>query len=282
LDQPARVPAPEKWNTILENTSSTNASFRAAPEDVPRKDTPVNVLQEDHMPTPQPAPSRGKPLWICIDRPIGADMPSYAALVTAKKWPNGQALRVRFLDGDRAVQAKLQPYAHTWSKYANITFAFGNDPDAEIRISFQDQGSWSTIGTDALTVPGDQPSMNYGWLTPDTEDDEYSRVVIHEFGHALGLIHEHQNPAGGIHWNRPVVYRYYEGPPNNWTKAEVDNNLFATYDKHQTQYTAVDGKSIMMYPIPAGFTTDGFEVGMNRVLSPTDIDFIRRMYPKGT
>jgi hypothetical protein len=43
--------------------------------------------------------------------------------------------------------------------------------------------------------------------------------VIHEFGHALGLIHEHQNPSGGIQWNKPVVCRYYEGPPNNRTPA---------------------------------------------------------------
>jgi len=30
-------------------------------------------------------------------------------------------------------------------------------------------------------------------------------TVLHEFGHALGLIHEHQNPAsGGFKWNREV------------------------------------------------------------------------------
>jgi serralysin len=233
------------------------------------------------MPTPQPAPSRGKLLRVCIDRPVGADMPAYATLVTTKKWPNGQLLRVRFLDGDPTVQAKVRQYAQEWSKYANITFDFSDDPEAEIRISFLYEGSWSMIGTDALEIPDEQPTMNYGWLTPDTGDDECSRVVIHEFGHALGLIHEHQNPAGGIHWNKPVVYQYYEGPPNNWSPEEVDHNLFETYDKEQTQYTAVDGQSIMMYPIPAGFTTDGFEVGWNRVLSPTDIAFIRQMYPKG-
>jgi len=39
-----------------------------------------------------------------------------------------------------------------------------------------------------------EPTMNYGWLKDDTDDVEYRRVVIHEFGHALGAIHEHQNP----------------------------------------------------------------------------------------
>ena len=50
--------------------------------------------------------------------------------------------------------------------------------------------------------------MNYGWLTPESAQDEVRRVVLHEFGHALGLIHEHQNPkGGGIEWNRDAVQR---------------------------------------------------------------------------
>jgi Astacin (Peptidase family M12A) len=216
----------------------------------------------------------------CIDRPIGADMPSYAALVTAKKWPNGQLLRVRFLDGLPEVQSRVTDHAQLWGQYANIKFAFGNDPDAEIRISFRYQGSWSTIGTDSLTVAATEASMNYGWLTTDTADDEYNRVVLHEFGHALGLIHEHQNPAGGIPWNKAKVYASLSGPPNNWDKATIDHNMFETYAKNQTNYTAVDRDSIMMYPIPAEFTDGKFVVGWNRDLSQTDRDFIARMYPK--
>jgi hypothetical protein len=57
--------------------------------------------------------------------------------------------------------------------------------------------------------------------------------VLHEFGHALGLIHEHQNPVGGIQWNKPAVYADLGGPPNFWGKATVDNNMFATYAKDQ-------------------------------------------------
>jgi hypothetical protein len=51
--------------------------------------------------------------------------------------------------------------------------------------------------------------MNYGWLLANTPDQEYSRVVLHEFGHALGAIHEHQHPAAGIPWDKPKVYEYY-------------------------------------------------------------------------
>ena len=42
----------------------------------------------------------------------------------------------------------------------------------------------------------------------------------------------------------------------------------------------MDPTSIMMYPIPAGFTTNGFVVGMNWVLSDEDKKFIAQNYPK--
>jgi len=216
----------------------------------------------------------------CIDYPVGMALPSYAALVMAKKWPNGSTLRVRFVDGDPVVQQHVALIARQWSLHANITFDFGDDPEAEIRISFGHRGSWSAIGTDALSVPTDRPTMNFGWLRPDAPIEESMRVVLHEFGHALGLIHEHQNPSGGIQWNKPVVYRYYQGPPNFWVPQQVEINLFRNYDRAQTNFTMTDPHSVMMYPIPAGFTTDGLEVGFNRFLSETDKLFISHAYPK--
>ena len=49
----------------------------------------------------------------CIDYPVGTALPSYAALVMAKKWPNGSTLRVRFLDGDPADPAASRPQRPT-------------------------------------------------------------------------------------------------------------------------------------------------------------------------
>jgi len=202
------------------------------------------------------------------------------ALITGKMWGSGRTLAISFLDGSAVQKKKVKAHANKWTKYANIKFKWVSGKKATIRISFAaDPGSWSTIGTDANTVPEGEPTMNFGWLRDDTEDAEYERVVVHEFGHALGCIHEHQNPAGGIKWNKLVVYKYYEGPPNNWSKADVDNNLFSTYSKNITQFTALDPASIMMYPVPKEFTLNGFEVGMNTTFSPTDISFIGKMYP---
>ena len=124
-----------------------------------------------------------------LSMPAGVDLPMSLALVTRKLWKPGMVLRVRFLDGDPVVQQRLQPFAHVWSQSANIRFVFGDDPDAELRISFKQRGSWSYVGTDALGIPKNQATINFGWLTRDLSDLEYSRVVTHEFGHALGCIH---------------------------------------------------------------------------------------------
>jgi hypothetical protein len=215
------------------------------------------------------------------DLPPGMPLAKIAlAGITGKFWKPGRTLRVRFLDGNSKVQERLQPFAHIWSQFANIKFEFGDDPNAEIRISFKQAGSWSYLGTDSLVIPKDQPTMNYGWLTTSTGNDEYSRVVTHEFGHALGMVHEHQNPAATIPWNKQAVYDYYQGPPNNWTKAQVDTNLFTRYSADITKFSEFDRESIMLYPIPAEFVTDPtFVVGWNKALSAIDKQFIGGIYP---
>lgn len=219
-------------------------------------------------------------LRVCIDRVVPpSTLRERMALVKDAKWQPSDAIRVSFMDGDPSVQKRVESHAQEWTKHANLTLFFGDDPGADVRITFRERGSWSVIGTQCRTVLPGLATMNYGWLTPATSDEEVSRVVLHEFGHALGCIHEHQNPAGGIKWNKPVVYAYYQGPPNKWSPADVDRNLFQPYGDDLTVHTDLDPASIMMYPVPKEFTLDGFHVGMNTSLSPTDIAYISEQYP---
>ena len=205
-----------------------------------------------------------------------------AALVKGAKWKTGSTITVGFLDGDAAVRERVRSACQEWIApgMANLAFSFVNDASrALVRISFLAKGSWSTIGTTCRQVTDKAaPTMNYGWLTPASTDDELRRVVLHEFGHMLGLIHEHQNPQGGIQWNRDAVIRDLSGPPNNWNLETIEFNMFEPYAKREVNATRVDGQSIMMYPIPATWTIDGFSAGLNATLSDADRAFIKAQY----
>jgi hypothetical protein len=214
--------------------------------------------------------------------PKEAEGNTKAALLDEFKWPAGTAIRVRFLEGDPGLQERVQSVAEEWTgpDMANLQLQFGDDPDADIRIAFQQgDGSWSYLGTVCQQIPAPDPTMNYGWLTPDSGDDELRRVVAHEFGHALGLIHEHQNPDNPIEWNKPAVVADLSKPPNSWSLATIENNIFKKYDPDEVTTTPVDKFSIMMYPIPASWTNDGFSASLNKELSETDKEFIRGAYP---
>jgi serralysin len=205
-----------------------------------------------------------------------------AALLTATRWDRLSILTVSFLDGDEEVQRKVAHYAKEWTApgLADLTLSFRKDTtDTLIRISFQYRGSWSMLGTSCRQITNlTQPTMNLGWLTRETPEEEVRRVVLHEFGHALGLIHEHQNPKGGIRWDRDRVTQDLSGPPNNWTPEQIEFNIFKPFEEKEVLATPVDDDSIMMYPIPELWTTNGFSAGLNANLSDLDKHLIREAY----
>ncbi len=236
---------------------------------------------DDVVATDQLAASKSIP-HVCIakwDMHNGAK----AASVKAKQWEPGQTIRVKFLNGNSFVQSKVRQFAVEWENYANLKFEWvSSGSSANIKIAFREgqyaneTGSWSYLGTDSNSYAH---SMHFGWFDNNTTDEEFRRTTIHEFGHALGLIHEHQNPVAGINWDTEAVYAYYAGPPNNWTRAQVDNNLFRRYEANITNYSQYDPLSIMHYPIPAEHTLDRVAVGRNTSLSSTDKSFIGTIYP---
>jgi hypothetical protein len=214
--------------------------------------------------------------------PQPSEFGTRAALLKEFQWESGARISVRFLEGDPALQERVRQVAEEWvgPNMANVELLFEEDDAGTVRIAFaQGDGSWSYLGTTAQQIPTTNPTMNYGWLTPDSPDDELRRVVLHEFGHALGLIHEHQNPTEPIQWNRAAVIADLSGPPNNWDEATIENNIFKRYEPGEVDSTAVDPRSIMMYPIPAAWTLDAFSVELNGELSETDVEFIRSAYP---
>jgi hypothetical protein len=209
--------------------------------------------------------------------------PFEALAKTKQLWPAGYALRITFLNGTSEQRDRVIHHAREWTHYAYVTFEFDEHQTADIRISFTPGVSWSAVGTDALVTEYFQPfepTMNLGWITPDLSEEDCAAVVLHEFGHAIGLQHEHQSPRSPIRWNRKAVKADLSGWPNYWTPEQIEQNVFRRYRRTSTQYTSFDPLSIMIYPIPKHWTLDGIEFAENKGLSEQDKHFIRQCYPQ--
>ena len=111
--------------------------------------------------------------------------------------------------------------------------------------------------------------------------DPGAGTVLHEFGHALGLKHERQNPRVAIKWDKEEVYDDLGGPPNNWRRLRVDGNVFDKLKDDSLNYSRFDPRSVTGYTIRSNWTTDGFSTSPGSDLSPFDISSIGDWYPFG-
>lgn len=207
------------------------------------------------------------------------------AVSVSKRWGPGYVLRCRFLDGSARMQAKVRRVAVLWQKHANVKIRFVKDADAEVRISFHaDEGSWSAVGRDALNeryFPKHQPTMNFGWVRDDSDPVEDRAVILHEFGHALGCLHEHQSPSFDRRWNKAAVLKYFQGPPNFWTSDDIQSNVLRKYSPRGVKATTFDPASIMLYAFDAALFSDGGgPTNENTTLSALDKAMIGAMYPR--
>jgi hypothetical protein len=201
-------------------------------------------------------------------------------------WEDPTSLKVRFLDGSEELQRRVIRHATDWKKCANVGFDFRGANQADIRISFARKGSWSFIGTGARGVEDPtQPTMNLE-MSLETPEVEFRRTVLHEFGHALGLVHEHQiNQGNPIRWNEAAVIQAHAYV---WSEAMVRAQILDRYksasifNRTGPKYTTTkfDPRSIMLYPIRKDFTLDGYSVDWNNEISDGDKAFLATIYGK--
>lgn len=194
-------------------------------------------------------------------------------------WDPGTVINVKFLSGSKALQNKIIPIAKEWEKYANVKFNFVNSGNADIRVFIgKGNGHDSYIGTVCKSIDASEETMNLDSADIAGSDAFLKTVVLHEFGHSIGLLHEHSSPISGIKWDKENMYKEYA--KMGWTKEDVDFQVFSVYKKSYTNGTKYDNKSIMHYPINPGETLDGYVIGWNMQLSPGDMELISALYPK--
>ncbi len=176
------------------------------------------------------------------------------------------------INGTDARQAIQKVYAERIQPLVPFRLHFV-DQGGDVRITLVGGiGSFSHIGTDCLYIP-QQASLNYGWLDAQT--------IMHEFCHALGMIHEHENPRGNpIQWDLPKLYQYYQ-QTQHWDHQTTYTNVVFRYDKTQINGSAYDPDSIMNYFWPADITLNDVGQTENFRLSPTDVTWISKTYPGG-
>jgi hypothetical protein len=224
-----------------------------------------------------------------------------AAFLVSSIWDQPE-IKIAFMDGTQKQKLWVQKIIDENLAPLTTKLKFvWNAPieSSDIRISFAlPNQAWSTIGKQAKQVPKNQPTMNLGWIDDDVQFDvpEYKntgQVVMHEFGHAMGMIHEHQNPKENpIVWNKKVVSSELRRT-NGWSDDDINQNMFEKYgdaelcktdkrycgDDKLTNGSMYDVNSIMHYFYPQTWITSGpSKIPANKTFSALDKEWLSKYY----
>jgi hypothetical protein len=204
------------------------------------------------------------------------------AVLTAKYWhTNGVHLTVGFVDSPPTeLRRRILSHMNAWSARANVKFTESRtDPQVRVARTAGD-GYWSYLGTDVLSIPVDEPTMNLDSFTMQTADSEFHRVVRHETGHTMGFPHEHMRRALVAKIDAKKAIAYFHRT-QGWSPTEVRQQVLTPLEESSLLGTdQPDPKSIMCYQIPGSITKNGRPIKGGLDIDPQDYAFAAKIYPK--
>jgi hypothetical protein len=228
-----------------------------------------------------------QPHPVLVARALGPNPPRpRLAVMVAKRWPaGGVKLTVGFMDSPTAaLKKRILSHMNAWSKTANVKFVeTATNPQVRIaRASNPPEmsGYWSYLGTDILSIPTNEPTMNLEAFTMQTPLSEFHRVVRHETGHTLGFPHEHMRRSLVKLIDEAKAIAFF-GQTQGWTEEEVRQQVLTPLEEAQLLATPkADPHSIMCYQIPGSLTKSGKPIIGGPDIDKSDFAFAASIYPK--
>ena len=220
-------------------------------------------------------------------------------------WRPGSTVNIVFTPGSKPqYMADFQKLIEThYGPIVNLNFTWDQNGSADITVGFnKHMVLQSAIGADSRLVT--IPNMTIGNKTvkicdncsltvPDVVMDNlirYQGKVLHEFGHALGMMHEMQKPVakGNFEFIESKVIENFVNqgalaPPVNsqankdWYK--MNFQPMTSYGSSATGNNSYDQKSIMTYAFGPETNTAGVRVTEPNKLSDIDVEWLQKTYP---
>jgi len=214
-----------------------------------------------------------------------------AVLIKNKQWQKGMVLNVIFLDGNKELHNLVKTTAPQWLQNTSLSFKFYNNLAAapqstHIRISFN-LHSGSQLG-DHGDYLSKLSTMNlFDLTTGQISDSAAQRLILHEFGHALGFEHEYRSqywPYNHQAIQQIIVACYPQMELIGYSKQSARthcNEINAPVDPNLAFVTAYDESSIMNYPM-SFIQLDGNEKRIKAALKLSLLDHhaIQQWYGK--
>jgi hypothetical protein len=240
----------------------------------------IDLTQDDgRRPRGLAAPSENN------DRPR---LPDQAAFLNT--W-DINTLNVFFLAGNDRMHQTVMRQVQKWTEACNIKFVqTDRAAGSHLRVDFRrGLGHFSHVGLECKEVPQNERTMNLDMTETSMVSDYNLSVILHEFGHAIGLLHEHSSPASNLRFaDMASLIRFFQGKfgerPGE-TQRLIEHNILKKYkDTEVKKFSQFDPDSIMIYSLPQEVLAPGSgPMRANLSLSATDIDYASRMYgaPQG-